>query len=119
MNRRPDIRRPLLAVAAFVAATALLGGCMVQQQRPMERVAAQKATREVPQDELLDVGVRLFDANVPADAKEQEKEGIFPEVRAAESRYMPVVLRDTLEGTGRMGPGARVCRRTAPAWTFT
>jgi len=103
VNRRLNIRRPLLAVAALVAATALLGGCMVQQQRPIERVAAQKATREVPQDELLDVGVRLFDANVPADAKELEKEGIFPEVRAAESRYMPVILRDTLESTGEWG----------------
>jgi hypothetical protein len=49
------------------------------------------------------VGVRLFDANVPADEKIQEKEGIYPEVRAAESRYMPVILRDTLEGTGEWG----------------
>ena len=40
---------------------------------------------------------------MPADEKEQEKEGIFPEVRAAESRYMPVILRDTLEGTGQWG----------------
>jgi hypothetical protein len=60
---------------------------------------------------LLDVGIRLFDANVPTDPKTQETERIFPEVRKAESRFMPMLLRDTLEGTGQWGqvrvlPGA-------------
>jgi hypothetical protein len=84
-------------------ATVLLAGCVVQDTRPMTRVIAQKATAEVPQDELLDVAVRLFDPNVPKDPKVQDEEGIFPEVRDAESRYIPVVLRDTLEGTGQWG----------------
>ena len=69
----------------------------------MQRVTAQKATTEVPQDELLDVAVRLFDPNIPADEKKQEEEGIFPDVRKAESRYIPVMVRDTLEGTGQWG----------------
>ena len=63
----------------------------------------QKATSEVPERELLDVGVRLFDPNIPADEKEQEKQRIYPDVRKAESRYMPVMLRDTLEGHGQWG----------------
>jgi hypothetical protein len=86
-----------------LAAVALLAGCVVQDERPMTRVAAQKATTEVPQDELLDVAVRLFDPNVPQDPKKLEEEGIFPDVRNAESRYIPVVIRDTLEGTGQWG----------------
>ncbi len=88
---------------AVIAATALLAGCVVQDQRPMTRVYATKATSEVPQDELLDVAVRLFDAGVPEDPKKQEDEGIFPDVRNAESRYIPVVIRNTLEGTGQWG----------------
>jgi hypothetical protein len=47
--------------------------------------------------------VRLFDPNVPKDEAQQEKERVFPEVRNAESRYMPVMLRDTLESTGQWG----------------
>jgi hypothetical protein len=86
-----------------LAAAALLAGCVVQDERPMTRVMAQKATAEVPQDELLDVAVRLFDPNVPQDPKKQEDEGIFPDVRNAESRYIPVEIRDTLEGTGQWG----------------
>jgi hypothetical protein len=88
---------------AGLLVVALLGGCVVQDQRPMARIAAEKATVEVAEDELLDVGVRLFDPNVPQDEKEQEKRRIFPEVRNAESRYIPVLIRDTLEGTGHWG----------------
>ena len=102
MNRSANRWSPAHACVALVA-LALLGGCMVQEQRPVQRVAAQKATAEVPQDELLDVAVRIFDPNIPASEKEQEDEGIFPDVRKAESRYMAVVLRDTLEGTGEWG----------------
>ena len=69
----------------------------------MAPVVAQKATAEIPQDELLDVGIRLFDPNIPADEKKQAEQRVYPEVRKAESRYMPVLLRDTLEGTGQWG----------------
>jgi len=102
VNRSAIRWSPAHACVTLVALT-LLGGCMVQEQRPVQRVAAQKATAEVPQDELLDVAVRIFDPNIPASEKEQEDEGIFPDVRKAESRYMAVVLRDTLEGTGEWG----------------
>jgi hypothetical protein len=92
----------LAAFGALLAAT-LLAGCVVNEQRPMPRVVAERATSEVPEDELLDVGVRLFDPNVPGDEKEQEKRRIYPEVRKAESRYMALLVRDTLEQTGHWG----------------
>ena len=88
---------------AALAALAVLSGCVVQDQRPVQRIAAQKATTEIPENELLDVAVRLFDPNVPQDPKEQEEQMVFPDVRNAESRYIPVEIRDTLEGTGQWG----------------
>jgi hypothetical protein len=84
-------------------AALLLAGCVVQDQRPMPRITAERATTEVAQDELLDVGVRLFDPNVPESEQEREKRRIFPDVRKTESRYIPVLIRDTLEGTGQWG----------------
>jgi hypothetical protein len=90
------------SIAAAVLVTAL-GGCVVQDQRPTAPVTAQKATAEIPERELLDVGIRLFDPNIPADEQTQEKERIYPDVRKAESRYMPVLLRDTMEATGQWG----------------
>ena len=95
--------RALLAACAVLLATVLLAGCVVNEQRPMPRIAAERATTEVPEDELLDVGVRLFDPNIPEDEAEREKQRIFPEVRKAESRYIPTMIRDTLEQTGQWG----------------
>jgi hypothetical protein len=92
---------PALFSLALVAL--LLSGCVVQDQRPMQRITAERATTEVAEDELLDVGVRLFDPNVPESEQEREKRRIFPDVRKAESRYIPVLIRDTLEGTGQWG----------------
>jgi hypothetical protein len=91
------------ALFATALAALLLAGCVVQDQRPMQRISAERATAEVAADELLDVGVRLFDPNVPESEQEQEKGRIFPEVRKAESRYIPVLIRDTLESTGQWG----------------
>ena len=96
-------RRCAATAAVLAVAVSLLGGCVVQDERPMERISATKATVEVPEAELLDVGIRVFDPNIPESTEEQEKKRVFPDVRKAESRYMPVVLRDTLEGTGQWG----------------
>jgi hypothetical protein len=95
--------RAARAAVATAFCMAFAAGCVVQDQRPIPPVVAQKATLEIPQDELLDVGIRLFDPNVPADPVDQEKQRVFPDVRKAESRYLPVLLRDTLEGTGQWG----------------
>jgi len=96
------VRRFAMLLVPLLAG-AVLAGCVVNEQRPMERIAAERATTEVPADQLLDVGVRLFDPNIPDDEKQREKERIFPEVRRAESRYIPVLIRDTLEDTGQWG----------------
>jgi hypothetical protein len=94
-------RAPWWLVIATVGLA--LAGCVVEDRRPTPPVVATTATTEVPDYELLDVGVRLFGANVPRDPKKQEAEEIYPEVRNAESRYIPVMIRDTLEGTGQWG----------------
>jgi hypothetical protein len=66
-------------------------------------VKAIQASQEIPAEQLLDVGVRLFDENVPEDEKKLEREHIFAEVRKAEARYFPMQIRNTLEGTGHWG----------------
>ncbi len=88
-----------LAVALNISLTA----CMTHESRPLPRINAIQASSEIPADQLLDVGVRLLDENVPKDEKTQEKERIFPDVRRAEARYIAMQLRNTLEGTGHWG----------------
>ncbi len=93
----PSMRMALATLALFG-----LSACVVET-RPVQRVNAVQATTEIASEQLLDVGVQLLDPNVPEDEKVQEEASIFPDVRKAESRYMPMRLRSTLEGTGHWG----------------
>src|SRR5882672_9130146 len=93
--------------ATWLLAALLAGGCMVQEERPQPKLAPIQPQAEIPQTELLDVGVRLFDPGVPADVmtdvEQQVKKGIFPDLRKAESRYLAMNLRNTLEASGQWG----------------
>jgi hypothetical protein len=92
---------------ALLGLALLAGGCMVQETRPQPKLTAVQATAEIPQEQLLDVGVRLFDPGIPKEIEDDpelaEKKGIWPDIRRAEARYMPNVLRQTLEGSGQWG----------------
>ena len=93
----------MLAVIVLSAAALGAAGCVTHETRPQQRIKAIQAATEIPEAQLLDVGVRLFEENLPKDEKVMEKEHIFPEVRKAEARYLPMQLRNTLEGTGQWG----------------
>jgi hypothetical protein len=92
-----------LSLLGLIAAVAALSGCVTHETRPLPQIQPIQASAEIPPEQLLDVGVRLFDANVPEDEKTLEKEHIFPEVRKAEARFIPMQIRNTLEGTGHWG----------------
>lgn len=96
------MNRPI-AILLLTAASLGAAGCVTHETRPLPRVKAIQAAQEIPAEQLLDVGVRLFDENVPKDEKQLEREHIFPEVRKAEARYFPMQIRNTLEGTGHWG----------------
>lgn len=96
------MKRTFALIVLSVAAVGL-GGCVTHETRPQQRVKLVQAASEIPESQLLDVGVRLFDENLPKDEKVMEEKHIFPEVRKAEARYIPMQLRNTLEGTGQWG----------------
>jgi hypothetical protein len=92
---------------ALVGAALLLSGCMVNETKPLAKVNAVQASTQIPEDELLDVGVRNFDTNIPADLSNDTdalaKKRIYPDIRKAESRYIPGMIRSTLESSGQWG----------------
>jgi hypothetical protein len=92
---------------ALVGTALLLSGCMVTETKPLAKVNALQASTQIPEDELLDVGVRNFETNIPADIANDTdalaKKRIYPDIRKAESRYIPGMLRSTLESSGQWG----------------
>lgn len=101
----PGLRRSLIGVLSVAAI--FLGGCVVNETRPLAKLEAVQAKQQIPEAELLDVGIREFDAGVPADIADDEekldKRRIYPDIRKAESRLLAVRLRGTLEGSGQWG----------------
>jgi hypothetical protein len=102
------IANTMLRIPAWVLLTVLpLAACVTQEQRPQPKLAPLQPQAEIPQAQLLDVGVRLFDPGIPADVmtdiEQQNKKGIFPDLRRAESRYLAMNLRNTLESSGQWG----------------
>jgi len=90
-----------------MAVLALLAGCVVEDVKPLPKVEAKQAVREIPAEQRLDVVVRSFDPGVPkelaADEEALAKKRIYPEMRRAEARYFAVMLRNTLEGSAQWG----------------
>lgn len=108
MKTASHLSRAMTVLQVAVLGTAILAaGCMVQEERPQPKLAPIQPQAEIPQTQLLDVGVRLFDPGVPADVmtdvEQQVKKGIFPDLRKAESRYLAMNLRNTLETSGQWG----------------
>ena len=96
-----DDRKSLLAlknlsiVFFFIFSLSVVDAKTIQY----EKVGLDRAQIELPPEELLDIGILLFDPNIP----EEEDDFIFPEIRKAEARYMPFHLKKTLQDTGFWG----------------
>lgn len=54
-------------------------------------------------DRLLDVGVAIFDPGIPDDASLHDELEVFPRIREAEAKYLPVTLRRELVDSGQWG----------------
>jgi hypothetical protein len=108
--------RPKLLAGVVIATVALLSGCVTSETKPIPKIAAKQATVHIPETELLDVGVRVFDPGIPESIKDNDealaKKRIYPELRKAEARYFPTLLRETLEATSQWG-AVRVIPETA------
>ncbi len=96
-----------LVTAVALSFVALLSGCVVKETRPLAKLEAVQAKVQIPEAELLDVALRHLDAGVPAELIDDEealdKKRIYPDVRVAESRLLPMRLRTTLEASGQWG----------------
>ena len=80
----------------------LAAGCASHTVRVVDMTPPEQLG-SVPEDMLLDVGVNVFDANVPIAFDDQVAQNIAPEVRRAEANFMPYVTKNLLQSTGNWG----------------
>ncbi|MEM9530736.1 MAG: hypothetical protein AAGA23_07440 [Pseudomonadota bacterium] len=100
---------------AAVAITALItGACTTATVKTVNSVNIDKADQELSQDQLLDVGLMIFDPGIPENAAQDDDNNIYPAVRRAEARYVPYLLRTTMETSNQWG-AVRVLPAADPA----
>lgn len=87
----------LILAVAFISS-----GCTVSEVISAETTELNVASMDIAESMLLDIGILNFDAGVP-EKNNFEKSGIYPEIRQAESRYLPYHIKTTLQGTGYWG----------------
>ncbi|MDT8429327.1 MAG: hypothetical protein RQ757_11225 [Pseudomonadales bacterium] len=85
---------PLLAL--------VLAACATTSVRSTEFVPAVQNMAPADENQLLDIGVMVFDPGLD-EIKEDELERTNFEIRRAESRFVPYQLAETLQGTGNWG----------------
>jgi len=91
-----------LKAALAAALVAHLAGCASRSGGPQSQTQAIQATTEIPRDQLLDVGIEVFDPGLPPQGQ-PVPEDVFPELRRAEARYMAIRLENTMQATGHWG----------------
>ncbi|NNF16388.1 MAG: hypothetical protein HKN70_06550 [Gammaproteobacteria bacterium] len=87
----------------FILLLAATTGCVSTTVVNVSSEPAIKAAEVLPEEQLLDIGILMFDPGVPEDQKKAEKKFINARVRNAESAYIPYELRRTLEATENWG----------------
>lgn len=96
-------------IGILLLGVGLLSGCSTTVVRVAHSVALVQATETIPEEQLLDVAVVLFDPGVPDGDIDKEvleellRAGTFVHIRRTEARYMTVHLRDTLQKSGHWG----------------
>lgn len=110
-------RKPTPFLPAFVGLLLtgfVLSGCVSQTVRTVDMRPPAQAAEPLEEDLLLDIGIAVFDANIPEDYDEQIKQIIQPEIRRAEANYMAYFQKNLLQSTGNWG-AVRVIPRDTKA----
>ena len=84
--------------------TAALSGCATTHPnaRQIEATPIEIAQNEIPEDQLLDVGIVVFESAELTD-KEIEEKGTNNEIRESEAHFIPCHLRNTLQRSAQWG----------------
>lgn len=90
--------RPLYCVLLVL----LLSACVNQSIKSTSVPSVATPTTSVPEEQLLDVAVVVFDPGID-DIDEDDDVMVYPEVRQAEARFMPLVLSESMQDSGAWG----------------
>ena len=105
-------RRRLILTTQLLGLVLLLSVCVNQTLKSTSVPAINTSSEAIPEGQLLDVGIAIFD---PGLEEYDEDERVYPEVRKAESRFMPNLLSQAMQESGAWGKPAPMPTETPRA----
>ena len=81
----------------------LLGACVTREVRTVDMTPPQQTAEQLDEALLLDIGIAIFDPNVPESYDEQVEQLIQPDIRHAEANYFPYIAKNLMQSTGNWG----------------
>ena len=99
----------MVRVALILTGIVLLAGCSSSEVKIAHEISLIPAVEAVSEEQLIDIGVLVFDPGVPEGEIDKEvleellEDGTFVQIRRTESMYMAVELREALQKSGHWG----------------
>ena len=81
----------------------IFGACSTQTVRVVDMTPPKQLAKSFAEEELLDIGISVFEANVPEDFDERIEQIISPEIRRAEAQYIPYIAKNLIQSSGNWG----------------
>src|SRR5210317_1361931 len=88
---------PIITISLFI-----ISGCATYQAQKVGPTKIMRAQEEIPEDQLLDVGILVFESD-EITAEEAEDEGTNNDIRRAESHFVAYHLKNTLRQSSQWG----------------
>ncbi len=88
--------------AGMAVILVIISGCATFTAQKVEPTAIRRAQQEIPEDQLLDVGILVFDSE-KISKEEAEKKGTNNEIRTAEGHFIPYHLKNSLRRSSQWG----------------
>lgn len=77
--------------------------CRTTEIKTTEQIPVIHELTDIPESELLDIGIRIFDPGLENLEQLDDDVVVFPEIRIAESSFFPYLLMETLQSSAAWG----------------
>ena len=96
------MKRPMHMALLIGAALFIFNGCATYNAHEVGPTSILQAQQEIPEEELLDVGIAVFESEELTEEKAKE-EGTHADIRKAERHFIPYHLKNTLQQSSHWG----------------
>jgi len=87
----------------LILLTFLFGGCSSVDVKTATVVDVTHEAADIPEQELLDVGIRIFTPGLDNIDQLDDDELVFPEIRIAEANFFPYLLMESVQSSAAWG----------------